>query len=425
MLNSSEHPSPERHFLDVVHGKISFSRTQPLDCLVWALIDTTAFQRLRRIRQLGFSFYTFYGAESSRFVHSIGVFAVARQMLAALIPQAALTVAPWREAVLLAALLHDLGHGPFSHASETAFGFSHEQLGLLYLTDPDSQIHQLIEDYRPGLSALVVRVLTATDCPPWVAMLVSGQLDCDRCDYLLRDSLQTGVTYGQYQLDRIIGGLSLAGPADRAVLAVSESAQLAVEDYLFARYSMYRQVYHHRKTLAADALLKALVRRLRELRVAGTEPLLLQPTIMQGWLDLPVRSLARSDHQALDDYQLWAQLTALADPANQPDRILSYLARCLVERQLYRTVNDSSSPPDPSWLADYAILSESRDYLQLSQKQQPKQPWQQTIYILTRTGELKTIEECSPLAATLMKSASPNNTPWRYQAPIPKNKPYY
>lgn len=216
-----------------------------------ALIDTPSFQRLRRIRQLGPASLTFHGAEGSRFTHSLGAMAITRRAfdrLAARYPQ----LRPHRATVLGAALLHDIGHGPFSHTTEEIFGFNHEYWTRQILQRVPA-IRDRLDAAAPDLWQALDQVYTHQHPVPFIWQLVSSQLDCDRLDYLLRDSYYTGASYGRLDLDRIL--MALEYDPESQQLVVARKGLAAIEHYLVVRYFMYAQVYNHPKNLAATWIL--------------------------------------------------------------------------------------------------------------------------------------------------------------------------
>lgn len=251
---------PCRTFRDPVHGDVRL----PLG-VVCDLIDTVEFQRLRRIRQLGMCYTTFPGAEHSRFSHTLGVCWLAYQTLRNW-SLAESTQASEAElvATLCAALLHDVGHGPFSHALEHVFaGIDHEQLGA-----------ELIRTrFRPTLDRhgvepeLVIAILSGTHSRPSLHELISGQLDVDRMDYLQRDSLFSGTPYGKFDSQRILASLTPIFDVQRGseVLALESKAVEAVEAFLFCRHFMHWQVYFHRTVRAGEFLLRSILERARQL----------------------------------------------------------------------------------------------------------------------------------------------------------------
>jgi HD superfamily phosphohydrolase len=281
----------QRTYHDPLHGAIQLDRAIPAEALAMDLIDLAAFQRLRRIRQLGPAHLTFHGAESSRFTHSLGVLHLARKALSHLERQHP-RIGRQRLLLYAAALLHDVGHGPLSHSGEEMFGLSHEAWSARVIRE-DPEVRDRLEAEGRGTAEAVAQWLegNATGTPA-IKALVSSQLDCDRLDYLLRDSYSTGTTYGQLDLDRLLAGLTLAPDGS---LAVHPRALLAVEHYLVVRQLMYRSVYNHRLNVVCNWLLKRVIsvaRRLGPRQVWADGP-------MADWLwkanDLSLTSFLAND----------------------------------------------------------------------------------------------------------------------------------
>jgi hypothetical protein len=251
-----------RTYHDPLHGAIRLDRDDPAEALAIDLIDTTPFQRLRRIRQLGSAFLTFHGAESSRFTHSLGVLHVARLALGHL-ERLAPELAEERPLVYAAALLHDVGHGPLSHSGEEMYGLRHEQWSARLIREHPA-LRDRLDACRPGLAEQVANLLLGSDSgpKPAVAALVSSQLDCDRLDYLLRDSYSTGTSYGRLDLERILAALTIAPDGS---LAVHPRGLLAVEHYLVVRQLMHRGVYNHRLNVVCNWLLHQAIQTARRL----------------------------------------------------------------------------------------------------------------------------------------------------------------
>ncbi len=251
----------KRTYHDPLHGAISLESDDPVEALLTALIDTASFQRLRRIRQLGPASLTFHGAEMSRFTHSLGVMAVARRAFDRL-ANLHKELRSHRATVLCAALLHDVGHGPFSHTAEEVFGSEHEYWTMAIIErSPD--IRGLLDRFAPDLWQQITQVYRHAHPVPCVWQLVSSQLDCDRIDYLMRDSYFTGAAYGQLDLDRIVLALNY-DPKSRQLI-VEQKGLAAIEHYLVVRSFMYTQIYNHSKNLSATWILEQAFRRAREL----------------------------------------------------------------------------------------------------------------------------------------------------------------
>ncbi|MEI6830932.1 MAG: HD domain-containing protein [Synechococcaceae cyanobacterium ELA445] len=265
-----------RTYHDPLHGAISLDADRPAEALVMQLIDTPPFQRLRRIRQLGPAFLTFHGAESSRFTHSLGVLHLARAALDVLRRQQG-DLEEQAGVLLAAALLHDVGHGPLSHSGEEMFGMHHEGWsGRLVRHHP--RLRDPLEAFAAGSADAVADLLEhGQGAHPAIQALVSSQLDCDRLDYLLRDSYSTGTSYGRLDLERILAALTLAPDGG---LAVHPKGLMAVEHYLLVRNLMYRSVYNHRLNVVCNWLLSlaiSLARRHGPKRVSAD-------TVMARWL---------------------------------------------------------------------------------------------------------------------------------------------
>ncbi len=269
-----------------------------------ALIDSEPFQRLRRIRQLGPAYLTFHGAESSRFTHSLGVFHLARRALEKLLKFDG-SLERYRGILYGAALLHDLGHGPLSHTGEEMFGIKHETWSARLIRE-HSGIRSILEAFSEGASDSVACLLEENYPPQKVVKsLVSSQLDCDRLDYLIRDSYSTGTNYGQLDIDRILSALTLAPDGE---IAINPKGLMAVEHYLTVRNLMYRSVYNHRVNEVCTWLLEQLIKSARQLgpsRVWADEH-------MSTWLwkpeELNIKTfLANDDIRTIYHLQRWGE----------------------------------------------------------------------------------------------------------------------
>ena len=251
---------PCKTFRDPVHGDIQLPQG-----VICELIDHPDFQRLRRIRQLGVCYSTFHGAEHSRFQHTLGACWLAFQVVRNWTWQQQVELTPQEvQATLCAVLLHDVGHGPFSHALEHVFtGVDHESIGWELIR---SRFRGVLE--RHGVEPEMVISILRGDYPRRLLHeLISGQLDVDRMDYLQRDSLFTGTRYGLFDVQRILSSLTAVYDLERGceVLAVDAKAIEAVEAFLFSRYFMHWQVYFHRAVRASEFLLRSILQRARSL----------------------------------------------------------------------------------------------------------------------------------------------------------------
>ncbi|WP_055075999.1 HD domain-containing protein [Pseudanabaena sp. 'Roaring Creek'] len=325
-----------RTYNDPIHGAITLDSNDRTEALLIQLIDTPEFQRLRRIRQLDIAYFTFHGAEGSRFTHSLGVMALTRRAFDAIA-----TKYPYltthRTVVLVAALLHDLGHGPYSHASEEVFGSNHEIWTLRLLKF--GKIAEVLNLFSTDLITELESIFTKQYPVPLIYQLISSQIDCDRLDYLERDSYFTGAKYGQLDLDRIL--LALRFDPISQNLVIGRKGIVAIEHYLTVRYFMYLQVYNHHKNIAARFLLEKIFRRAKFLIAAerhAQDELLFSDRTMMAWLTQDPQMLTCEQYFASDDTVFNYHLHRWCDSS---DRILADLSRRFLDRALFRATDIS------------------------------------------------------------------------------------
>jgi hypothetical protein len=245
----------EKVFKDPVHRYIHVR-----DRVIWDLVGTKEFQRLRRIKQLGTTFLTFHGAEHSRFSHSLGVYEIVRRIVDDVFKGRTEWDESDRLLSLCAALLHDLGHGPFSHAFEKVFQFDHEYFTQAIIMG-DTEVNQVLRLVSTDFPKKVAEVIAKTSEKKLVISLISSQIDADRMDYLLRDAYFTGVSYGHFDMERI---LRVMRPKEDQVV-FKKSGMHAVEDYIMSRYQMYWQVYFHPVSRSGEVILQKILHRAKEL----------------------------------------------------------------------------------------------------------------------------------------------------------------
>lgn len=309
-------------FKDPVHDYIHVRHQIILD-----LIDSKEFQRLRRIKQLGTAQYTFHGAEHSRFSHSLGVYELTRKICDRFLRN---YPNDWddseRLVTLTAALLHDIGHGPFSHTFEKIFDTDHEQLTIDIILDERTEVNQILRRVSPDFPNQVASVITKEYPNPQVVQLISSQIDADRMDYLQRDAYFTGVTYGMFDLSRI---LRVIRPYKNGI-AFQYQGMHAVEDYIVRRYQMYMQVYFHPVSRGMEVTLDRLLTRARDLFNEGN----LHP-------DVPIldtffkNEYEVADYLKLDDCVLTAIISSWVD---NEDRYLSELASMFLNRKPLKSI---------------------------------------------------------------------------------------
>ena len=251
----------EKVFRDPVYGYVHV-----YDQLIWDLIQTKEVQRLRRIKQLGGTYMVFHTAEHSRFSHSLGVYEMARKIIRALMHRGTILSEDERLLVLSAALLHDLGHGPFSHSFESVFSVRHELFTERIIME-NTEVNRVLEAYQKGFATKVRDMINKTYPNPLIISIISSQLDADRLDYLLRDAYFTGAPYGEIDVERILRTMRVVN--NKIVYKVS--GMHAIEDYLMSRYQMYWQVYLHSTGRSFDLVIQNMLRRVRELIFSGYE----------------------------------------------------------------------------------------------------------------------------------------------------------
>ena len=296
--------------------------------LVSELINHPYFQRLRRIKQLGMTNLVYPGALHTRFHHAIGAMHLMTEAIDVLRSKDIEITADEAEAVTIAILLHDVGHGPFSHALEhsIARNISHEDFSALLMERLNGQFK--------GRLALAIRIFNNQYKKKFLHQLVSSQLDMDRLDYLKRDSFFTGVSEGVISSERIIKMLNVKNDE----LVVEEKGIYSIEKFIIARRLMYWQVYLHKTVVAAENMLVNILKRAKELSSQGTE-LFATPALAvflknnynkKDFLDYPglLETFA-----LLDDYDIFASVKVWM---HHPDKILSDLCTSLVERRLFR-----------------------------------------------------------------------------------------
>lgn len=318
----------EKIYRDSVHNIIRLKTDSDEGKLLVRLIDTAEFQRLRRIKQLGLAHFAYQAAEHSRFTHSLGALHLATRILAKLELNYKISDAE-KTAVRCAALLHDIGHGAFSHVIETVLNFHHEEFTIEAVLSDETEVGQVLKNFSADLRENIAAIIRGDFRPTALARLVSSQLDVDRMDYLLRDSLMTGAKYGIYDLEWIIKSIEIDEENDR--LYVSARGLYAVEDYLQARYYMFRQVYFHRTLRAAETVLRSLIKRALHLFQSGNAVWFAANTpfekILKG------KKLLLKEHLELDDSDVMFHIKQWQ---NSDDAILSDLAKRFLNRRLFK-----------------------------------------------------------------------------------------
>ncbi len=310
-------------FNDPVHGFIN----SPFS-LVFDIVEHKYFQRLRRIKQLGMSHLVYPGALHTRFHHVLGAMYLMNEALNVLSDKGVAITIEEKKAAILAILLHDIGHGPFSHALEHSIvnGVHHEELSLLFM-------ERLNKEFDGELS-LAIEVFKGSYPKRFLHQLVSSQLDMDRLDYLSRDSFYTGVSEGVISAKRLIKMLSVKDDE----LVVEEKGIYSVEKFIVARRLMYWQVYLHKTVVSAEFLMVKILKRAKELARAGQQlfatpalqRFLYQPTRME---DFVTNSEVLETFSQLDDFDI---MCAVKVWQQSDDAVLSHLCQRMVNRKLFK-----------------------------------------------------------------------------------------
>ncbi|WP_056974614.1 HD domain-containing protein [Holzapfeliella floricola] len=307
------------------------------------LIDTREFQRLRRIRQLGGAAFTFHGGEHSRFTHSLGVYEVTRQIVNNFnrnYPSKEAGDGLWDDSesivALAAALLHDVGHGAYSHTFEHIFHTDHEQFTQEIITSEKTEINQVLKKVSLDFPEKVASVINKTYPNPQVVQMISSQIDADRMDYLLRDAYMTGTQYGMFDLTRI---LRVMRPYSGGI-TFEKNGMHAVEDYILSRFQMYQQVYFHPASRGMEVVLTHLLERAKYVYEQGELPKNSMSNLLAPFLE---HNFTLEDYLNLDDGVLNANFSLLR---YHHDKILSDLAGKFLDRKPFKSVQitDESKP---------------------------------------------------------------------------------
>ncbi|MBO8172977.1 MAG: HD domain-containing protein [Bacillaceae bacterium] len=334
---------------DPVHNIIHFDKES--DALLLELIDTQEFQRLRHIKQLGLSSFTYPGAEHTRFAHSIGVTHLTKRFINKICSlkdeqykQYSQELADNRMLALTAALLHDIGHGPFSHALEKTTGVRHEKWTIEIIRG-DTEINSVLKKYNVDPDE-VADVIQRTHRSKALVKLLSSQLDTDRIDYLLRDSKMTGAGYGSFDLEWMINVLRIGEYNGQIEVGLDLEKGISIaEDFVMARYYMYMNVYFHKTTRSAELLVDKIFNRAYEIFQEKQE------------IEFPedlIRILSEKgnlketlhNYINLTDNTIWYFISIWS---RHQDSILSDLCTRLLRRKFFKSVSIPDKSPMEFW----------------------------------------------------------------------------
>jgi len=376
-------------FNDPIYGFITIPNSQIFD-----LIEHKYFQRLRRITQMGLSYLVYPGANHTRFHHAIGCMHLMQKAINVLRFKGVIISEDEESALYSAILLHDIGHGPFSHAMEHSIvnGVSHEEISLLFM-------EQLNKEFNGSLT-LAIKIFKGDYERPFLCELISSQLDMDRADYLKRDSFYTGVAEGNVNSERLITMLNVKD--DR--LVVEEKGIYSVEKFLVARRFMYWQVYLHKTGLVAEQLLTRVLKRAKELTNSGVQ--LPSSKALHYFLNNEV-SLSNFNEQTLETFSKLDDtdiIAAMKEWQYHEDFVLSNLCEMIINRNLLKIKLKNKPIKDKllkkhleELMVKYDITKEEAQYFVFidSISNQAYQSKIQTINILQKSGKVVDIAKAS------------------------------
>jgi hypothetical protein len=357
---------PAKIFRDPLYNYVSIDREH--DKWLLGLLDSPELQRLRRIHQLGVSYLTYPGADHNRLAHSLGVLHLMQQAIQHLMTiHNKEEISQARAALLAVALLHDVGHGPFSHLFEPCLGIDHEVWSRRIILDESTTIHKVLRDIDKYLPNKVADLIEAEnyDHPAWQKALLSSQLDMDRLDYLRRDSLFTGAGYGHFDFYRILNTFELHEGNAGTDLVWTEKSKLAIEEYIFARYYMYQNVYLHKTTRGFEKMLEAMWLRAKTLQADATDVNLV-PVLRDFW--------AAGENATVHQYLKIEEFTVLhqvQEWMSHTDKALSDLAARFLNRDRFAVIEPP--PPDGDLAPSY-------------------ERWERALHEIVRTGGYAPIE---------------------------------
>ncbi len=348
---------------DAIYGDIDIKEP-----VIKALISTYEFQRLRNIKQLGLTYFIFPTAEHTRYTHCIGVYHLSNQICDVLEKKANNKFNEGEKlAFYIASLLHDIGHGPFSHTAEEVFNLDHEEYSMLIIEDENTQINQVLKQYCPELIDDIIKFITKKHTNKVLVSAMGSTIDIDRMDYLMRDSYFAGVVYGNFDFQRLLNVIDIKNNQ----IVFHEKGIRTVEDFILARYQMFEQVYLNQKTIALEAVAKEILIHCRKLYQKNYEfktdiskliPLLKGHPTVQEYIQV-------QDYNLLiifNDFMLF-----------EDDKILQKLAEFFI---LQKDFTEQST-------TTYEIKTEDYD----------KILYYEPVLILKENGEVKKLEDVSKL----------------------------
>ncbi|XFE93978.1 uncharacterized protein psc1_02220 [Candidatus Phytoplasma solani] len=388
-------------FRDPIYGYIYLEYQ-----IIEKLIDTSIFQRLRRIKQLSGANIIFHSAEHSRFTHSLGVYELARRFLK--IKNIAIHFDEYQKLLLLiSALLHDIGHGAYSHTFETLFHLNHEHQSALIIKH-NPEISHILDQISPNFKHDVASVIAKTKKFLLIEQILSSQIDIDRLDYLERDSYFTGAVYGHIDSERLMRSMTIEvnSKTQQNCIAFRQSGVFAVENYLINRYHMFWQVYYHPKVRAYNVILEKICKRINDL-LKNNYPF---DSYMNIFATFIADKTNLDNYLAIDDYYMNGLILQLKDSS---DIILKNLCLDFLNRHIWHILDDNEEnkakineikskyqEQNPAYL-NYYITS---NQVGKSAYSENNKTFGENILIKTN-NQLKSLKEESPMIKNLIKNS--------------------
>lgn len=402
-VKAMEKKKRQQVFRDPLYGYIHIDYD-----FITELIDTSVFQRLRRIRQLSGVHMVFHAAEHSRFSHSLGVYELSYRFLQ--MDEIAKHLND-REKLLFmtSALLHDIGHGAYSHAFEYVFKVNHEKIGAK-LIETHHEIRSILDKIDEHFAEDVAGIILKKKKYPVIEQLISSQLDIDRLDYLERDAYFTGAAYGHIDLDRLMRVLQIK----HNKLVFKASGIHAIENYLVARYHMYWQVYYHPKARAYEVILEKIYLRVKDLLeqdydfghdVTALKAILKNPEDIRAYLEI-------------DDFYMNGLIAYFL---KTKDPILSTLAHDFMNRHIWEYIDDNSEHQKEIEAIESKFSEADRRYFTLKTNVaqgaylENDQNLGDQIYVVTEKGDIKTLSSYSSIVHSLLQSSMKTDPKFFYR----------
>lgn len=369
---------------DAIHGDISIEEE-----VIKQLIETKEFQRLRNIKQLGLTYLAFPTTEHSRFMHSVGVYYLVTQLLDVLEAKTGQAFeVKERLALQIACLLHDLGHGPFSHTSEEFFGFNHEDYTIKIIEDKDTEVNKVLTNYGESIIEEVVSFITKTHHNPVLNSILSGTIDVDRMDYLMRDSYFAGVSYGEIDIQRIFNVIDIK---DNSIV-FHEKGVKALEDIIISRYNMFSQVYLNKKALAYEVLVAEILGELRTL----VDSQFKLPYSIEKVLPFFDGNISVKDYLLADDLVFLTLINDLANlEDNEQTNYVRFLSQAFVNKKIVFT-----KPDNPIY------TNKTGNYV--------KKVYNESVLIYTTSHDIIKLEDASKLIEFLSGALTIQSPPMEF-----------